>query len=123
MLLTYAIIFITAALIFYTLGVISEKIKGVLKPYHVVLFILGLICDTTGTSLMAKISKDPLAISLHSVTGFLAIVLMLIHTVWALYVLIKGNRHQKETFHKFSLFVWLLWLIPYFSGMIYAMIG
>ncbi|WP_415876380.1 HsmA family protein, partial [Clostridium sp.] len=94
MLLLYAIIFISSALVFYTIGVISEKITGVLKSYNVIFFILGLICDTTGTSLMSKISEDPLAISFHSATGLAAIILMLIHTIWAIYVLVKGNRHQ-----------------------------
>ena len=119
--LLYAIVFISAALIFYTIGVISEKIQGVLKQYHIVFFVIGLICDTTGTSLMAKMSSNPLAISFHSVTGLIAIVLMLVHTIWAIYTLKKGRPKQKQTFHRFSLFVWILWLVPYFSGMIYAM--
>ncbi|MFU0825883.1 MAG: hypothetical protein ACFWTK_13065 [Clostridium sp.] len=47
---------------------------------------------------MAKISEDPLAISFHSVTGFVAIILMLIHTIWAIYVLLKGIDMKKRHF-------------------------
>jgi uncharacterized repeat protein (TIGR03987 family) len=41
-----ATIIITSALILYSIGVWSERIAGRLKPWHLVFFVLGLICDT-----------------------------------------------------------------------------
>lgn len=118
--LIYAIIFITLALVFYTIGVWSEKLQGRLKPWHFGFFLLGLVCDTTGTILMENIaSKSDQVVSvfnLHAVTGVIAIALMLIHAIWAAVVLIKKDEQLIRKFHKFSIIVWVIWLIPFISG-------
>lgn len=119
-LLIFAIIFITSALVFYTIGVWSEKIQGRLKTWHLILFYVGLVCDTLGTTFMSRIAGD-FSLSLHSITGTLAILLMLIHAVWGTYVLIKKENKLIENFHKFSVIVWIIWLIPYLLGMLVGM--
>ena len=119
--LVYAIIFITLALIFYTIGVWSEKIQGVLKLWHVLIFWLGLVCDTAGTNIMGKLAKTGFEFSFHGITGLLAILLMLFHAVWATIVLVKKDSKMIKSFHKFSIIVWIIWLIPYISGLIYGM--
>jgi uncharacterized repeat protein (TIGR03987 family) len=58
--------------------------------------------------------------NLHGVTGALAIVLMFLHAGWALFVLLSKNEEMRKNFHKFSVAVWGLWLVPFFSGMIIA---
>ncbi len=113
---------ITAALIFYSIGVWSERIAGRLKIWHLIFFYLGLICDTWGTGMMLELAGG-LVFDLHGVTGLIAIVLMLIHAVWATIVLINKNENAILNFHKFSVIVWLLWLIPYFSPMVLGMTG
>lgn len=116
--LSYAIISITSALIFYTIGVWSEKIQGELKIWHTLIFYLGLIFDTLGTTLMSKISNDGFKLNFHGITGLLAIILMLFHALWATIVLLKNNENSKANFHKLSICVWLIWLIPFISGAI-----
>lgn len=122
-LLTSAIFFITLALILYTIAVWTEKIKGKLTPTLLVLFWLGLLCDTIGTTLMSNIAtaEGSTGISFHMVTGMLAILLMLFHALWATYVLAKKDEKKIKSFHKFSLIVWIIWLIPYISGMVVGM--
>ncbi len=119
-LLMKAVIFITLALIFYTIGVWSERIQGQLKPWHLVLFYLGLICDSLGTSFMSELSNASF-ISLHGLTGLIALVLMFIHAVWGTLVLITKNEQRIVKFHKFSIFVWCVWLVPYILGMLLGM--
>ncbi|MDR0935397.1 MAG: TIGR03987 family protein [Oscillospiraceae bacterium] len=121
--LPFAVIAITAALVFYTVGVWGEKIRKTLKPLHVVLFWLGLICDCAGTALMSSIAASGEGASnpFHAISGVAAIVLMLFHAAWATAVLLLKQEKTILTFHKFSLFVWIVWLIPYFSGMIMGM--
>ena len=119
--LASAITCITAALIFYTIGVWSEKFQKTLKPWHVVIFWLGLVCDTLGTTLMEKMAESGSLFSFHGITGLAAILLMLFHAVWATIVLIKKDTKMMTTFHKLSIIVWLIWLIPYISGLIYGM--
>lgn len=116
-----AIVSITAALLFYTVGVWSEKISGTLKRWHLVLFWIGFVFDTTGTTLMGKLANDAFSVNFHSLTGITAIILMLIHAVWATAVLLRNNEEQKKKFHKFSILVWALWMIPFLSGMIMGM--
>ena len=54
---------------------------------------------------------------IHGITGAAAIVLMLFHAVWATFTLVRRNRNQEQTFHRFSTVVWLVWLVPYIIGM------
>lgn len=123
MTLIAAIITITLALVFYSVGVWMEKIQKQLKVKHLVLFILGLICDSTGTGLMSTLAdhSDGSGMGVHGITGALAIGLMVIHAIWAAIVLIKKNEKQQQNFHKFSVVVWLIWLVPYFIGMFMGM--
>ena len=124
--LTTSITAITLALIFYTIGVWAEHRAKTLKWSHFVFFVLGIVADTTGTLAMSAMadtaeSSGSALINLHGITGALAIALMLVHVIWALIVLIKGSENAKAKFHRFSLVVWGIWLIPYFIGMLMGM--
>jgi len=119
--LIYAIIAITLALIFYTYGVWSEKLQGGLKKKHIVIFCLGLVFDTLGTTMMGIISEGGFEFNFHGITGLTAILLMLFHAIWAMVVLHKNDENMKKNFHKFSIVVWLIWLVPYISGMLFGM--
>lgn len=125
--LIFAIVTITLALVFYTIGVFAERKSKTLNKVHVIIFWLGLIFDTTGTFTMSQIAKsgvesiEATSQILHGITGMLAIVLMLFHAGWATWVLHKNNEEQKVKFHKFSIFVWTVWLIPYIIGMLIGM--
>ena len=115
-------IIITLALVFYSIGVWSERFAGKLKIWHLVFFYLGLICDTWGTGKMFEVVGG-MVFDIHGIYGLLAILLMLIHAVWATIVLVKKDEQAIKSFHKFSVVVWLIWLIPYFSPMLFGMAG
>lgn len=126
-----AIVLITAALVLYTAGVWAERRSGVLRPAHVALFAAGLACDASGTFLMSRIAQAgtyetsgaaSVLTTLMAVTGGLALVLMAVHLGWAIAVLWRGSPAARGTFHTFSVGVWALWLVPYFTGMASAMI-
>jgi uncharacterized repeat protein (TIGR03987 family) len=112
-------IVITLALVFYTIGVWSERFAGRLKPWHLAFFWLGLACDTVGTGMMIDMAGG-LTSDVHGVTGMLAILLMLVHAIWATVVLVRRNERWITSFHKFSIVVWAIWLVPYFSPMFLA---
>lgn len=115
-----AIVFIFSACILYSVGVWSEKLRGRLKLWHLIVFWLGLFCDTIGTGAMGKIAGSIFQFNFHGLTGAAAILLMLIHSVWASIVLYRKNEKMILQFHKFSLFVWIIWLIPMVTGMIFG---
>jgi uncharacterized repeat protein (TIGR03987 family) len=48
---------------------------------------------------------------------------MFFHAIWATRVVRSGNEEAKIRFHRFSLGVWLVWLVPYFGGMALGMRG
>jgi uncharacterized repeat protein (TIGR03987 family) len=110
------------ALIFYSIGVWSERLARILKPKHLAFFWAGFVFDTTGTTLMTTLVTTTMSngdfLDIHAVTGVLAIALMLFHAIWATVSLIGGNEKRLRSFHKFSLLVWIIWLIPYFVGFI-----
>ena len=110
-------IIITLALVFYSIGVWGERISGSLKIWHLVFFWLGFICDTLGTGMMFEMAGG-MTFDVHGLTGLLAIVLMLVHAIWATIVLLRKDERWINKFHKFSVVVWLIWLIPYLSPMI-----
>lgn len=124
-LLIIAIVSITLALVFYTVGVFGEKRKGELTILHTVLFWCGFVFDTLGTTIMGQISKtvEKTGINLHGITGAIALILMAFHALWATFIIIKKDEKFKKVFHKFSIVVWAIWLVPYILGMFIGMSG
>ena len=113
---------ITLALVFYSTGIWAERVARLLKPWHVVTFWVGFTFDLSGTLAMHKLAEGPFNIlEPHTFTGQIALWLMLAHAIWATIVIRKGRGSILLKFHRYSLFVWLIWLVPYFGGMILAM--
>ncbi len=113
---------ITLALVFYSLGVWSERLARYLKPWHVTAFWTGLAFDVSGTLAMHRLAegrfdlRDP-----HTLTGQIALWLMLAHAIWATWVTRRGTEDARIGFHRYSIIVWVIWLVPYIGGMIIGM--
>jgi uncharacterized repeat protein (TIGR03987 family) len=118
----FSSLIITLALVFYSIGVWSERLVGRLKAWHLVFFWLGLVCDTWGTGLMFEMAGG-MSFNVHAVTGMLAIILMLLHAIWATIVLARRDEGWIVRFHRFSVAVWVIWLVPYFSPMVLGLGG
>lgn len=113
---------ISLALLFYSLGVWSERFNKYLLKWHVISFWIGFAFDVSGTLAMHKLADGPFNIlEPHTLTGQIALWLMLIHAVWATWAIKKGRDDVLRKFHKYSLVVWIIWLIPYFGGMYIGM--
>ena len=121
-LLIISTILITCALAFYTLGVWAERIARYLKPWHVAAFWTGFVFDVSGTWTMHKMAAGRFNIlEPHTFTGQIALWLMLIHAIWATIVIYRGSEKAHRNFHRYSLIVWSIWLVPYFGGMYIGM--
>jgi uncharacterized repeat protein (TIGR03987 family) len=105
------------AFAFYTLGVWSAVLSHRLKPWHALLFWLGFSADTAGTEVMREMAGG-FRWGFHTATGGVALLLMLLHAVWATVVLVRGNESRLRIFHRTSLAVWLIWLIPFVTGLV-----
>jgi uncharacterized repeat protein (TIGR03987 family) len=116
-----ATVLITLALIFYSVGVWSERVARYLKPWHVGMFWLGLAFDASGTYAMDLLEPGIDWTSVHTMTGQLAIWLMLAHAAWATLVVRRGDENARSRFHRLSIIVWLIWLVPFVGGMFLGM--
>ena len=113
---------ITLALLFYSLGVWAERLARYLKPWHVAAFWTGFLFDVSGTWAMHRIAEGPTdLLQPHTLSGQIALWLMLAHALWATVVARRGSESARTGFHRYSLVVWLIWLIPYFGGMYIGM--
>jgi uncharacterized repeat protein (TIGR03987 family) len=122
MLLAASSILITLALISYSLGVWSERFSRYLKPWHVRAFWTGFAFDLGGTAGMHLIATQPFnLLQPHTLTGQLALWLMLVHAIWATKVVRRGTEESRKGFHRYSVVVWTIWLVPYVGGMLLAM--
>lgn len=117
-LLPFAIIAMTTALILYTIGVWSERLAKHLKPWHLLFFWGGLLFDSAGTEMMHLLAGGRFDLSLHSMTGAIALLVMAVHALWATIVLLRNRKQEVESFHRLSLVVWIFWLIPYGTGLV-----
>lgn len=121
-LLIISTVLITLALFFYSFGVWSERAARYLKPWHVTLFWTGFVFDLSGTWTMQRMSEGSFdLLNLHTLTGQAALWLMLVHAIWATYASQKGSEKVRTGFHRYSVVVWLFWLVPYFGGMYIGM--
>jgi uncharacterized repeat protein (TIGR03987 family) len=121
-LLILSTILITLALVFYSTGIWAERFAKYLKGWHVAAFWTGFAFDVSGTMAMTRLANHSFnLLELHTLTGQIALWLMLIHATWATYVVKKGSVSSRTTFHRYSLIVWLIWLVPYFGGMVMGM--
>ena len=118
--LIIAAVFIYLACLLYTIGVWGEKIQKNLKTWHLVIFWLGFICDSIGTGAMSEVVGTIFKFNFHGITGITAILLMLIHAIWATIVVVKDQAEARQNFHKFSIIVWIIWLVPMLSGLIFG---
>ena len=118
--LIIAISFIILALVLYTIGVWAERMQRRLKWWHSLFFWGGLTADTIGTTAMSILSGSLFAVTFHGITGNIAIALMLFHAIWATVVLTRKNEKMILNFHKLSILVWAIWLIPMISGAIFG---
>ncbi len=112
-----AVTLMFAAFAFYTVGVWSAALSRHLRPWHAALFWLGFSADTAGTEMMRRLAGG-LQWNFHTATGAAALALMLGHAIWATVVLVRGTEERQRTFHRTSLVVWAVWLIPFVTGLI-----
>jgi uncharacterized repeat protein (TIGR03987 family) len=119
--LTKAVVVVTFALIFYTIGVITEQRSSLISRRVLLFLSLGVVFDISSTALMIVGSRK-IPITVHGFIGYSALLLMLIETVlmW-----IFWKRHNKEqvsaAVNVYTKFAYGWWVIAYIAGAVIAM--
>lgn len=110
-------VIVTLALIFYSIGVITErKQKAINKP--VLLFLsLGLLFDITATSFMI-IGSTNSPFTFHGFIGYTGLLAMIIETSLAFRFNLKNGSTQtvSKGLHAYTLFAYILWVAVYVTG-------
>jgi len=120
--LTRAVIVVTFALIFYSIGVITEQRKSYLSKRVLFFLTAGIIFDISSTTLMI-IGSSNIPITVHGFLGYTALTVMLIDTIlvwrhWAR----EGNSQVPRRLHIYTRFAYGWWVIAYIAGAIIAMV-
>ncbi|MFA6587649.1 MAG: HsmA family protein [Patescibacteria group bacterium] len=110
----WAVLFMILALMFYTTAIWSEKIKHHLERWMIIIFCLGFADDLIGTTIM-RLSARTHQLDFHKCCGYAALIIMLLHLIWALRAYFKGGK-PAHLFHKYSIYAWCAWLIAFFTG-------
>lgn len=123
------IIAITLALLFYSYAIINGKMGDELKVGHVIALWLGVVANVAGVMYMGAIEEisevgtSSTIMNVHGMLGGLATALMLGVSIAATVIYFGKNERRKTNFHRWSLYFWLFWLIPYIVGVIFGMNG
>ena len=106
---------VTAALLSYSIAVITEQIKKKINKTVLVFLTLGIILDITATSFMIFGSSNS-PFTLHGLVGYSALLAMLIDTylIWKNYL--QFGENIKSSIHRYSLMAYIWWVIAFITG-------
>ena len=88
-------------------------LKLCMIPFYTLLFIYA-----TGIATIMFVIPGLFLAAPFVVVPLLAIILMIIHAAWATIAYAKKNPETLSRFHRLSIGVWLVWLVPYVCGML-----
>lgn len=97
------------ALAFYTVAIVTSRVRSRLLRWMVVLFGAGLLCDLSGTILLCFESASGWQWTAHSISGMTALLIMTLHFAWGI-VAWRNSGSRQNQFHRYSLWAWLLWV-------------
>lgn len=110
-------IIVTFALLFYSIGIISEQ-KGKHITYNVLIFMtLGIVFDITATLFMI-IGSPNSPFTLHGFLGYSALTVMLIDVlfIWKLNITKGTGSVVPHGLHLYSRYAYLWWVVAYITG-------
>ena len=106
---------VTAALLAYSIAVITEQIKKEVNNIVLIFLTSGVLLDITATSFMIYGSSIS-GFTLHGLLGYSALLGMLIDTflIWKNYL--KFGSKISKSIHRYSLLAYLWWVIAFITG-------
>ncbi len=108
---------VTLALIFYSIGIITEQRKRQITTKAMLFIALGLLADITATVCMIVGSSNS-PFTFHGFIGYTGLLAMLIETSLAYKFYSKNGAEAKvpKGLHTYSLIAYLLWVAVYITG-------
>ena len=115
-------LFVTLALIAYSIGVITEQRKKIITWRTLIFLAIGLVLDISGTICML-IGSTNSPFTYHGFIGYSALLAMFMDTLlmWRLKSRSGIQAHVPSTIHKYSRTAYAWWIFAYVSGFLMAM--
>jgi len=115
-----AVIVVTFALVFYSVGVLTEQKKSAISRKVLLFLTIGVILDITSTILMI-ISSSNIPITVHGILGYSALLVMLIDAIliWRHWFR-NGSSQTPRGLHLYTRIAYSWWVIAYIAGSIIA---
>ena len=106
---------ITAALLAYSIAVITEQIKKKISKTILTFLTLGIVLDIIATSFMIFGSSNS-AFTMHGFIGYSALLAMLIdgYLIWRNYL--KFGENISSSVHRYTLFAYIWWIVAFITG-------
>ena len=116
-------VIVTIALIFYSIGILTEQIKRVISSNVLVFVTLGIVFDITATIFMIAGSPNS-PFTFHGFLGYSALAVMLIDVIliWNLKHKRGINTAVPGKLHIYSRYAYIWWVIAYITGGLLVMI-
>jgi uncharacterized repeat protein (TIGR03987 family) len=117
-----AVCVVTIALIFYSIGVITEQRKGRISKNVLLFLTSGVLLDIASTTLMI-IGSRKIPLTVHGIIGYSALAVMLIDTIliWRFWRK-SGNSQVPGRLNLYTRFAYIWWVMAYIAGAIIAMV-
>jgi EamA domain-containing membrane protein RarD len=117
-----AVIVVTFALLFYSIGVIMEQRKHFISKAVLTFLTAGVILDISSTALMI-IGSRKIPITVHGFIGYSALTVMLIDTilVWRFWRS-HGNDQVSPGLNRYTRIAYIWWVVAYIAGATIAMV-
>jgi uncharacterized repeat protein (TIGR03987 family) len=108
---------VVLALIFYSIGIITEQRKRHITNLVLIALTIGIILDITATAFMI-IGSPNSPFTLHGFLGYSALIAMLIDTifVWRFRVANGNDSEVSKSLHFYSRYAYSWWVIAFISG-------
>lgn len=92
----------------------GDVYKKKLDGWQLIYLYTSLCANTLSIALMEQISMlDYRHNEIYIITGIAAILLMLVHTLWATYIFTLGTTNARKHYKKYNISVWSIWIILY----------
>jgi uncharacterized repeat protein (TIGR03987 family) len=116
-----AVIVVTIALLFYSIGVISEQRKRMITKSIIVFLTAGIIFDISSTALMIA-GSGKIPITVHGFIGYSALSVMLVDTIliWRFWLKNKTS-HVPIRLNLYTRFAYGWWVVAFIAGAIISM--
>ncbi len=114
-------IIVNLALLFYSIGIITEQRRHRVTQRVLTFLVLGVIFDVTATVCMIAGSPNP-PYSLHGLLGYSSLAAMLVETISAWrHRSRNGDGEVSRKLHLYSRIAYIWWVTAYITGALLVM--